>query len=284
MSMISRFFYFLLLSVITINFISISQTFAQASAQKKKNPVIATVGKEKIRLNEFNRRYKEVKERTLNPPNKKVFLQDIIQYKIGVQEAKRLKLINDPVVKERINQQLYTRLIENGIKTQVDNIRVIEKEMKNWYKKNPNLRTSHILIELKSNSTPSQIKQIRNRALEILKEVKKSSRPFKDLVKLYTDDTISRKTGGDIGFQNSQTLDPKYYAAALSMKMNQVKGVIQTSYGFHIIKLTGKQSYKDADKRLIRAYVFEEKKKKIFKAFFAKIKKRYPVRTFEKNL
>ncbi len=250
----------------------------------KKNSVVAVVGKEKITRGEFDRRYKEVQEKTVNPPSKKVFLQDIIQYKMGVQEAKRRKLTSDPVLKERVNQELYKILVERGITSQVNSIRIKKREMKSWYKKSPNIRTSHILIELKPNSTPKQIKQVRARAIEILNEVKKSKRPFSELVKLYTDDSLSRRVGGDLGFQNSQTLDSKYYLAALKLKKNQIKGLVQTKYGFHIIKFTNKQSYKKASKRAIRAYIFEEKKRRVFKKFFAKLKKKYPVKIIKKNL
>ena len=245
-----------------------------------KNDVIATVGKEKITQGEFDKRYKEVEEKTVNPPSKKVFLQDVIQYKMGVQEAKRRKLMNDPVLKERVNQELYKILVERGITGQISKIRVNEKEMKAWYKKNPNIRTSHILIELKPDANKKQNAEARKRALEILKEVKKSKRSFPELVKLYTDDSMSKNIGGDLGYQNSQTLDPGYYKAAMKLRKGQVSNLVKTKYGYHIIKLTGKQSYKKASKRMIRAYVFEDKKRKIFKKFFAKTKKEIPCENF----
>ena len=61
-----------------------SQVFAQSGSQ-----VVATVGSKKITLDEFNRKYKEVTAQVLvNPPSKKTFLEDLVRYEMGVQEAR----------------------------------------------------------------------------------------------------------------------------------------------------------------------------------------------------
>ena len=48
-------------------------------------------------------------------------------------------------------------------------------------------------------------------------------------------------TGGDIGYQMKDRLDPSYYAAAIKLKQGQyTTKPIRSQYGLHIIKLTGK--------------------------------------------
>jgi peptidyl-prolyl cis-trans isomerase C/peptidyl-prolyl cis-trans isomerase D len=239
---------------------------------------VAIVGTRSIMLKDFNQKYEEVQKSTINPPSKEVFLEDLVRYEMGVQEAEKKKLADDPIVKERFRQELYKGLIEKEIGKQISDIKVSEDEMKSYYQKNPEIRTSHILIEFKPEATQAQKEAARDRAKEIYQEVQKSKRPFEELVALYTDDMLSKKTGGDVGWQSGMTLVPNYYETIQKMKIDEVKGLIETQYGYHIVKVTGRHKFDDANKRQIRAAVFDEKRKHIFDEYFAKLKKQYPVK------
>lgn len=252
--------------------------FVANFAFAEKEEILATVGNSKITLQEFNKKLTEVKSQTMNPPTKEQFLEDMIRYEIGVQEAEKRKLENDPIVKERVRQEMYKALLEKDIGHQVQSLPVTDAEMKEWYKTNPEIRTSHILIELKPDATSEQRAEAKKRALEILDEVKKSKRPFEELVKLYSDDPFSKQSGGDTGWQSRVTIMPNYYEAALSMKVGEIKGLIDTQFGYHIIKLTGRKTYEEADKKAIRIAVFDEKRKKTFNDYFDKLKKKYSIK------
>lgn len=249
------------------------------SYAQKKDDVVATVGNKKITVEEFNRKYNEVKAMTVNPPTKALFLEDLVRYELGLQEAEKRGLEKDPIVQERMKQELYKALLEKELGQKVQKIQVADKEMEAWYKNNPELRTSHILIEFKAGATPQQIAEAKKRATEIYEEVRKSKRPFEELVKLYSDDPLSKQAGGDVGWQSRMTLVPAYYDTALAMKVGDVKGLIETQFGFHIIKLTGRRSYADANKRQIRAAVFDVKRKEAFDSYFNGLKKSYSIKT-----
>lgn len=261
--------------LITVILLIASVSFAQ---QKKDDPVVAVVGNKKITLDEFNKKYNEVKNQTINPPSKQLFLEDLVRYELGVQEAEKRNLDKDPQVLDRIHQEMYKGLLEKELGQRVQKIQVSEKEMEAWYKTNPEIRTSHILIEFKPGATQAQKDEAKKRATEIYAEVKKSKRPFEELVKLYSDDPLSKQAGGDVGWQSRVTLVPTYYDAALSMKVGEIKGLIETQFGYHIIKVTGRRSYQDANKKQIRSAVFDEKRREIFNEFFAKLKKNYTIK------
>jgi len=250
------------------------------SLAQKTETVLATVGNKKITLQEFNTKYSDVRSKApINFPTKKQFLEDLVRYEIGAQEAEKRKLENDPDVKERLRQELYKALLEKEIGQKVQNIQVTEKEMQEWYKKNPEVRLSHILVELKPAATAEQRAEALKRANEIFDDVKKSKRPFEELVKIYTDDPISKGTNGDAGWQSRVTLVPNMYEAALNAKVGDIKGLIETQFGFHIIKVTGRRSYENANKRQVRLAVFDEKRKVYFDEYFDKLKKQYPIKT-----
>ncbi len=247
--------------------------------------VIAIINSKKITLGDFTKKYNEVRSQTLNPPSKEEFLEDLVRYYVGLQEAESKGLRNDPAVKEKMEQELYKGLLEKTLGPEVSGIKVNEEQMKAWYKNSPEIRTSHILIEFKPGSKPEEIEVAKKRALEIYnKEVKTSKRSFEELVRLFSDDPLSKQTGGDIGWQNRLTLVPSYYDAALKMKIGEVKGLIETPYGFHIIKLTGRNTYENANKRQIRTAVFDEIRKQKFNKYFDQLKKNYTIKTNTKLL
>lgn len=240
--------------------------------------VVATVGAKAIYLSEFNRRYNEVLKQTINPPSKEVFLEDLIRYKIGLQEAHKKNLQKKPAVQERMNQELYKALIEEALGKQVAAIKVQENEMKSLYKKFPELRTSHILIAVAPDAPNKKISAAQKRATDVYRDVRKGKKSFKDFVNLYSDDEASKKSGGDFGWQTHLHLPPNYYKQALSMKVGQIKGPVRTQFGFHIIKLTGKRPYSEANKRSIHAAVFDQKRKELFDRYFSSLKKKYKIR------
>lgn len=238
---------------------------------------LATVGNSKITADEFSRRLEEIKKQAMNPPTNEQFLEDLIRFKIGVQEAEKMKLANDPLVKERFQQVLYNSLLEKQLGNKVEKIKITDPEMKTFYLKNPELRLAHILIDVKPKATPEQREAAKKRALEIMDDVKKSKRPFEELVKLYSDDLQTKELGGDIGYQSRATVLPLIYNTAMKMKVGEVKGLLETKYGFHIIKLIDKRSYDLADKRQIRAALFDEKRANLFNDYFDNLKKHYKI-------
>lgn len=258
--------------------VALSLSFS-AGAQ---NSAVAVVGNKTITLDEFNKKYNEVKSQTTNPPTKEQFLEDLIRYEVGLQEAEKRNLQNDPMVQERMKQELYKALLEKDIGEKVQKANVTEKDMRAYYKNNPEIRTSHILIEVKPGATAEQRNEAKKRASEIYQEVRKSKRPFEELVKLYSDDPYTKQTGGDAGWGNRVTWVPSYYEAAMKMNVGQISNLVETPFGFHIIKVTGRRAYENANKRTIRIAVFDEKRKDVFNDYFGKLKKKYKIQTNQK--
>ena len=217
----------------------LSTTLSTFVFAQKGSEVVATVGSQKITLEQFNKKYTEVLSQVaVNPPSKKLFLEDMVRYELGVQEAKKRNLEKDPLVADRINQEIYKGLLEKELGKKVQNIKVADSEMKAWYTKNPQIRLSVLIIEVKPGSTPEQRLEAKNRANEILSEVKKSKRTFEELVRLYSDDTTTKNIGGDVGWQSRITLNPAYYDAANKLKLNELsQELVETAYGFQQMDL-----------------------------------------------
>ena len=246
--------------------------------------VLATVGKSKITVEDFKRKFNSIKKKVNNPPTPEQFLEDLIRFEVGVQEAEKTNLRNDPLVKDSFDQVLYNAVIEKAIGQKVESIKISDSELKEFYKNNPELRLAHVYIEVKPTAKPEEKKAAQARAKEVYEEIVKSKRPFEDFVKLYSDDYTTKDFGGDMGFVSRVTLHPALYANAQKLKIGEVKGPIEGAFGFHIIKLLDRRSFDLADKRQIRAAIFDEKRAKLFNDYFEKLKKQYKIQVNKETL
>src|SRR3954468_7701454 len=84
---------------------------------------LAKVNGSVITLEDFNKKYREnLKFFQFKIPTRKGVLDDLIKRELGVQEAKRLGLDNDPEVIDRINTVLYHALLDKKLSKDFEGI------------------------------------------------------------------------------------------------------------------------------------------------------------------
>ena len=94
-------------------------------------------------------------------------------------------------------------------------------------------RVSHILIE-----SGDDVDGAREKA-ESLKAELDSGADFAALAKENSDDTFSAENGGDLDFITPEMMDPAFDDAAFALaNVGDISDVVETEFGFHIIKLT----------------------------------------------
>jgi parvulin-like peptidyl-prolyl cis-trans isomerase-like protein len=103
------------------------------------------------------------------------------------------------------------------------------------------ITASHILIGYGGSSrarpTVSRTKQeARQRADELLAELRSGS-DFAQLARAESD-SPSAARGGDLGSFSAQRMEPTFSAAAFALGPGEISGVVETPFGFHIIKRT----------------------------------------------
>jgi len=135
------------------------------------------------------------------------------------------------------------RIIEAAIRPTVsmaeDKIREYYQNHKNNYLY-PEVRVSQILIQVNTEAeepTPKDWEQAKEKVETVLQSLRKGT-PFEELASRYSDDTTSASSGGDIGFFKKGEMIPMLEAVVFRMQEGDVSEAIQSSQGFHLLKVT----------------------------------------------
>jgi len=141
---------------------------------------------------------------------------------------------------------------------------VTEAEIKAWYdghkaqfQQAEERRASHILIA----SEKLGKDKAKARAEEVLKEVRKNPAGFADLAKKNSDDPGSASKGGDLGFFAHGMMVKPFEDATLALKEGEISDIVESDFGFHIIKLTGVHAAKEKPLSEVRGQIEEDLKK-----------------------
>jgi hypothetical protein len=103
------------------------------------------------------------------------------------------------------------------------------------------IRASHILIGWKGSrrvqATRSQ-DEAQKMAEQLLGRVRGGGMDFAEAAKKYSDDPSAKKSGGDLGLFDRNTMAPEFTKAAFDLQVGQISNVVKTEFGYHIIKRT----------------------------------------------
>lgn len=204
-------------------------------------------------------------------------LDQLIGYRLLTQEATARKVtVADAVIDERIaairgqfpSQEAFNQALEQQQIT-VEQLRAdtrpeltVDKmlqdelaskvavnpaQVSDFYQKNPDkfqqserVRASHILIPVPPNADAAAKQQARTQAEAVLKDVK-AGKDFAALARQASQDPGSAPNAGDLGFfERGQMVGP-FEQAAFSLKPGETSELVETQFGFHIIKVVDKQ-------------------------------------------
>jgi peptidyl-prolyl cis-trans isomerase D len=124
-------------------------------------------------------------------------------------------------------------------------VNVSDEEVKQFYDANKEKfqgdeqrQASHILIGFGIEATEKDKEAAKAKALDVLAQVKKNPKNFEALAKKYSQDPSAEK-GGDLGSFGRGAMVKPFEEAAYAMKVGQVSDLVETEFGYHIIKLNG---------------------------------------------
>lgn len=251
-----------------------------------------------ITLQEVQQVYTLVKRQAfLYPPEPKAFFQDYLRFRLGVESALNTKslvkspqidkLIVSPFLQAGFHQELYKAFAEANLKKDMKRLErqtknLSNKQLQNIYNKSPQYRFSLISVQHPVNPSKKQIKEASNRANSIYAQVKRSKKPFYELVEFYSD-SKQNSLINQIG--TKATILPQVYQALRKLPNSGMSKPIKVPLGFAIVKRIQKVPYlKTVHERPIKENYFAEKRTQAFNAFMDRNKRNFKVNYTNKAL
>ena len=156
--------------------------------------------------------------------------------------------------------------------------------VKDYYDKNQNefkqpgkIKARHILVSFQGarNAAPDAAKRSKDdakkRAEEVLGKVKVPGADFAKIAGESTDEPAGKTKGGDLGFFTKDAMVKEFSDVAFTLKSGEISGVVESPFGFHVIKVEGSQAAKDepieaATKGIAAKLLAQDKKPELLKA------------------
>ncbi len=185
--------------------------------------------------------------------------------KVGSKEQLNAILKQRGVSNADFTKDLKTQIKIKKLVDSIEKINVSDSDAQKYYNSHKSefthgeqVRASHILVsantleiikaikEKNKDINPTDLnteveKQMsaqKAKADAILAEVKKNPADFEKIAKQKSDDKTSAERGGELGFFPKEAMVKEFADAAFSMKPNTISEIVQTPYGYHIIKVT----------------------------------------------
>ncbi|MDA0226100.1 MAG: SurA N-terminal domain-containing protein [Proteobacteria bacterium] len=119
-------------------------------------------------------------------------------------------------------------------------------------------RASHILIQSPADAAPEAKAAARGRIEKILAELHAAPERFAELAKKHSQDPGSAAKNGDLGFFGAGMMVKPFEEAAFKLKEGELSGIVESEFGFHILKVTGRQPAKARPFEEVRKLLVDE--------------------------
>ncbi|MHB1144827.1 MAG: SurA N-terminal domain-containing protein [Thiobacillus sp.] len=155
-------------------------------------------------------------------------------------------------------------------------IEVSDRAVADYYAANaaqfgqPELRSaSHILIAADKNADAATRAQAKAKAAGLLQTLQKSPGRFAELARTESQDPGSAAQNGSLGSFGRGMMVKPFEDAVFSMKPNEIRGPVESDFGYHIIRLDGIEAAQTAPLAAVRAAVVDALRKQQAQKAFA---------------
>jgi len=228
-------------------------------------------------LKNIENTYKGQDKEDLIQQTKETFLQRLVDNVLIEQEAKRtgiivkeedvMGVIQDTLTRQNLSMQNFLNnlaaegssieSVKKDIRSQLVRTRLLRREVKDKiivsdseigayynehreeYEGKESVRMKQLLLPFSSEADKNEKAKLRNEALRLRERIIKGE-SFDSLVAKYSKGPAASH-GGDVGFIEKGTIIPEVEAAAFKLPVNEVSNVIESSVGFHLIKVVDKK-------------------------------------------
>lgn len=158
---------------------------------------------------------------------------------------------------DQIKNELLTRQVRQSL---TKDIKVTPAEVRRHYKNMPEDSLPFIPTQVEvqilvqhPRITREEIERVKEQLRGWSERVTSGTTSFSALARMFSEDEVSARQGGDLGFFGKADMDPAFANVAFSLTdPNKVSKVVQSEYGFHIIQLIEKRGDKIRARHILR--------------------------------
>lgn len=169
-------------------------------------------------------------------------------------------------------------------------VKLTEAEIKQYYEEHASefgtqeqRQAAHILITTGKQATDAEKKAALAKAEEVLKQVKQSPAKFAALAKQYSQDPGSAANGGDLGMFGRGAMVKPFEDSVFSMKAGEISGLVQSDFGYHIIKLLAIKPAKVPALQEVRGMIEQRLKSQAAADKFAELAEQFSNTVYEQS-
>ena len=211
----------------------------------------------------------------MSPQGRAMILEELIAQKLLLLDATRNLFEREPAFKEQLARVKEDLLINYAVGKVVSGVRVTDDEAKKFFDENPDqfmgqetVSASHILVDSEE------------KANELLAKITAGEVSFEDAARENSSCPSSRE-GGSLGEFGRGQMVPEFDSACFEMEVGEVRGPVQTQFGYHLIRLDGKKAaeplhFGDVREAITRQLTME-KQQAAYRSKINQLKILYPV-------
>ena len=211
-----------------------------------------------------------------NPEGRKAVLNQIINNKLFLLDARRNLLEAEPAFKAELAKMRDSLLASYAAEKVLGAVTVSDKDAEDYYNANPNVflseesvNASHILVDSEE------------KANELLAMIKAGEMSFEEAA-MANSSCPSKANGGNLGDFGKGQMVPEFDSAVFAMEVGQIsEAPVKTQFGYHLIKLNAKNAAQTVPfaevKDEIKDAMLNEKKHAAYDSRINQLKILYPV-------
>ncbi len=166
---------------------------------------------------------------------------------LSLEQALAMQQMTEEDLRDQFRRNLvYEKLIQDNV-DEPDT--PSEDEMKEFYEENKQIfptddevRASHILLQFPQEGeiSESEKAQMKQELSELREQIENDEISFEDAAKQHSD-CPSKQQGGDLNYFTKERMVPEFTQAAFSLDVDEISDVVETQFGYHLIKVTDKR-------------------------------------------
>lgn len=169
-------------------------------------------------------------------------------------------------------------------------VSVNEADLKTYFEQNASRlsakeerRASHILINAPMDMPAADRAKAKERAATLLAQVRKAPDSFAEVAKKNSQDAGSAPRGGDLDFFGRGAMVKPFEEAAFSLKKGEISDLVESDFGFHIIKLADVKGAKQPTFEEARASLEPELRAQLAQRKFAEVAEAFTNGVYEQS-